>query len=33
MAIEPGTGDTLVILTNNDALQPSELAERILDDW
>jgi hypothetical protein len=33
MAIEPSTGDTLVILTNNSELDPSEPAEQILLDW
>ena len=33
MAIEPNTGDTLIILTNNSELQPFELAEQILADW
>ncbi len=30
MAIDPTTGDTLVIVTNNDVLVADQLAERIL---
>ena len=33
MAIEPVSGDILVVLTNSDDLQPVELAEQILADW
>ena len=33
MAIEPLTGNTLVILTNNGALQPFDLAQPLLADW
>jgi D-alanyl-D-alanine carboxypeptidase len=33
MAIEPNTGDTLIILTNNYDLHPFELAEQILANW
>jgi D-alanyl-D-alanine carboxypeptidase len=33
MAIEPKSGDTLIILTNNSELQPFELGEQILADW
>lgn len=33
MAIEPVSGDVLVVLTNNSALQPFDLAEQVLADW
>jgi D-alanyl-D-alanine carboxypeptidase len=33
MAIEPSTGDTLVILNNNSELDPSEPADQILLHW
>ena len=33
MAIEPTTGDTVVVLTNNETLPPFELAEQLVADW
>ena len=33
MAIEPNSGDTLIVLTNNNELPPFDLAQHILADW
>ena len=31
--IEPNTDDSIVVLTNNPALQPLELTDRLTADW
>ena len=33
MAIDPATGDTVVVATNNDELVADELAARIIENW
>ena len=33
MAIEPTTGDAVVVLTNNETLAPFEVAEQLVADW
>jgi D-alanyl-D-alanine carboxypeptidase len=33
MAIDPSTGDTIVVLTNNDSLVADDIATQIIDTW
>ena len=33
MALEPTTGDTIVVLTNNDSVDLQPVLTRIIDDW